>query len=635
MQRASFETVSLSWEPAGNSAETPYEVTMWDEDDTATIYTPVPFADNHTSTFTTITSLSPNKYYDFRVQAKNGAGIVTGYSNVQTTITVANIANLGGTALSVSAINWSWDASVGDPGYEIYAVTGSRPQDAVFLGSSTVASYTQTDVEGVGLSTNTSYGVRVNAYKNYYGPVRGPYSFAKKVYTLAAQPLAGVPSAFTSVSTGGFVVNWIANGNPSSTSYIVEGAREPTFESKTSTFTTTIMATRLNLTKLLPNTSYSFEVSAVNGDGVVSDPVNFGYVYTLAQSPLRVRPTAVTMSGVTLNWDPGENPLTTIYEVRGSTVSLISGPFISPTPLPFSQYHTSNTFSMGGLLTGTSYYFDVAARNRASPPVVTGRTQCVPAAFTLPGPDSAPPGSVGGTSDPQQDAVIEGTLPNNRWVSLSIPAGAFSSQTSIAISSWSPGSPIITNPCGYQIGSPLHPLEVAIFAQDGAQPDVPVTLTLKYDGESPGETHESTRIGLDIAKLVLARYNPVSGQCLPLETRIDTGLRTITATLDHFSVFQLMMKTAASNLSAVRVFPNPLYINRGPNLMTIDNMPASAKVRIYTLSGDKVWEGTASSTGDIHWRGVNTSGFTVGSGIYLGVIDSSAGKKVVKIAVER
>lgn len=634
VQRASFETAMLSWNPADNSAETPYEVTMWDDDAPDTIFTPVPFTNNYTSTFTTITSLSPNKYYDFRVRAKNGAGIMTAYSNVVTTITIDSITNLGGTALSVSQINWGWDASEGDPNYEIYALTGPQPNDIVFLGSSTVASFTQTEVSGTALSTNTAYAVRVNAYKNYYGPVRGPYALGKPVYTLAAVPLPGVPAVFTSVTTGSAVINWIANGNPSSTSYTLDGSKEAVPPStKISTFTMTTMGASTSLSKLLPNTSYSMMISAQNGDGVLTDAVNLGSFHTLAQPPARVRPSAITMSGVTLEWDPVGNPLSTIYEIRGSTVSLLTGPFMSPAPLAFSQQYTSNTYSISGLLTSTTYYFDVAARNQEL--VVTGRTQCVPAAYTLAGPDSAPPGSVGGTSDPSKDVTISGTLPNNRYVSVNIPAGAFATQTAVAISSWSGGSPFITNPCGYQIGTPVHPLEVAIFSMNGVQPQVPLTLTLKYDGESAGETHESTKIGLDYSKLVLARYNALTGQCLPLETRIDTGLRTITATLDHFSVFQLMMKNPAANLSAVRVYPNPLYINGGPNLLTIDNMPASAKVRIYTLSGDKVWEGTASTTGDIHWRGVNSSGITVGSGIYLAVIDSTAGKKVVKIAVER
>jgi hypothetical protein len=171
--------------------------------------------------------------------------------------------------------------------------------------------------------------------------------------------------------------------------------------------------------------------------------------------------------------------------------------------------------------------------------------------------------------------------------------------------------------CGKQV-------EVALYSQNDSQPQEPVTMALSYGCTIP-----------DTTKLVLARYNPVSGQCLPLETNIDPGNRTITATLNHFSVFKLMLKNAATDLNSIVVFPNPFRPNRGNGFVTINYLPASAKVRIYTLSGDKVWEGTAASTGIIIWKGVNKSGQLVASGVYLAVIDSSAGKKVVKLAVER
>ena len=175
-------------------------------------------------------------------------------------------------------------------------------------------------------------------------------------------------------------------------------------------------------------------------------------------------------------------------------------------------------------------------------------------------------------------------------------------------------------------------MEVAIFTENNAQPQEPVTLTLKF-GQDP-DTAKNDIIN-KASQLVMARYNPVSGQCLPLETRINIGERTITATLNHFSIFQLMVRTAATSLANVIVYPNPFYANRGQGFVTIDRLPSNAKVRIYTLSGDKVWEGSAGTTGVVIWRGINKSGNLVASGVYLAVIDSSAGKKVLKIAVER
>ncbi|MCK5582633.1 MAG: T9SS type A sorting domain-containing protein, partial [Elusimicrobiales bacterium] len=200
--------------------------------------------------------------------------------------------------------------------------------------------------------------------------------------------------------------------------------------------------------------------------------------------------------------------------------------------------------------------------------------------------------------------------------------GSFAGATSIAISSSA------INRCGYLIDG--KPLAVAIFSKNAVQPQVPITLTLDY---STAEAND--KITANEKKLVLARYNPVSGQCLPLNTTVNVGVRTITASLNHFSEFQLMLKTAAANLNNISVYPNPFYINRGQGFITIDNIPAGSKIRIYTLSGTKIWSGTATSTGLITWNGVNKHNELVASGIYLCVIDSSAGKKIIKLAVER
>jgi len=214
-------------------------------------------------------------------------------------------------------------------------------------------------------------------------------------------------------------------------------------------------------------------------------------------------------------------------------------------------------------------------------------------------------------------------------VAMSIPAPTFAAATAIAISTSA------QNPCSYTVGG--TPIEVAVYSMNSAQPQAPVTLTLGYNA-----LESNTAIDTNRQNLVLARYNPVSGVCLPLETVINTGLRTITATLNYFamtgynsSIFQLMLKTAPTDLSNVVVYPNPFYVNRGQGFVTINNIPASSSVRIYTLSGVKVWEGKAATTGLLVWKGQNKDGFVVASGIYLAVIDSSAGKKVLKLAVER
>lgn len=623
VRAASFETALLEWTRNNNSDLTAYEVSMSPVktpkfSDPLTISTPVPFSVNYMSTSTTVDQLSANQLYDFRVRAMNGAGQVTAFTTPASTITISGVNNFSGQALSSATIGWSWDASVGATYYEVYDVT-SGSATAVMIASTTTNSLTQT-----GLSANRQYYAVVSAVNDTsgFGPIRGPLSPPVGVYTLTVAPLPATPNVFSNVSTGSLTANWITNGNSSWTVYNIA------ITSATGVSTTTTIDNRISFAGLAPNVKHTVTVTPYNGDGIAGSTLDLGSKYTLAKVPASLAATDISMSGIQLEWDPDGNSAATIYEVRSSTNEFFANPIT--THKAFSAAATDTSLFVSGLLTGTSYYFDVAACNGeglltgCTGVGVTARKRAV-AAFTLAGPAGAPAGSVGGTSNPAANTTITGVLPNNRTVSIGIPAGAFATATAVAISSSA------TNPCGYLAGG-TTPVEVAIYTQNGAQPQEPVTLTLKFD-------QDPTLVKNDIinkaGQVVLARYNPVSGQCLPLETKVNVGERTITATLNHFSVFQLMVRTAASDLSGVLVYPNPFYSNRGQGFVTIDRLPANSKVRIYTLSGDKVWESSAGSTGVVIWKGVNSSGSLVASGIYLAVVDSSAGKKVLKLAVER
>lgn len=620
---ASFETAKMEWARNNNSENTPFEVSMSPVktpkfSDPLTISTPVPFSVNYMSTSTTVDQLSANQLYDFRVRAMNGAGQVTAFTTPASTITISGVNNFSGQALSSATIGWSWDASVGATYYEVYDVT-SGSATAVMIASTTTNSLTQT-----GLSANRQYYAVVSAVNDTsgFGPIRGPLSPPVGVYTLTVAPLPATPNVFSNVSTGSLTANWITNGNSSWTVYNIA------ITSATGVSTTTTIDDRISFAGLAPNVRHSVTVTPYNGDGIAGQKLDLGGKYTLAKVPASLSATDISMSGIQLEWDPDGNSAATIYEVRSSTNEFFANPIT--THKAFSAAATDASLFVSGLLTGTSYYFDVAACNGEGMLTgctgvgVTARKRAV-AAFTLAGPSGAPAGSVGGTSNPAANTTITGVLPNNRTVSIGIPAGAFATATAVAISSSA------TNPCGYLAGG-TTPVEVAIYTQNGAQPQEPVTLTLKFDQDP---TLAKNDIINKAGQVVLARYNPVSGQCLPLETKVNVGERTITATLNHFSVFQLMVRTAASDLTGVLVYPNPFYSNRGQGFVTIDRLPANSKVRVYTLSGDKVWESSAGSTGVVIWKGVNSSGSLVASGIYLAVVDSSAGKKVLKLAVER
>jgi hypothetical protein len=611
---ASFTTATLEW-ASTNSPATTFEVSMCagsNFSNPVLISTPIPFNLSYTSTSTVVDRLLTNTRYFFRVRAKNGAGIPTNFypsfANPISTLTVADIGSLIGTATSSSTINWAWNSAAGADYYEIFDVTLDSA-NPVYVGSTTFTDYTQK-----GLGANRPYAIVARAVNNDPDPVYGPVSGSGFVYTLAGTPAPDPANIFTLVSTGSFTANWLTNDNSTWTVYGLAISTSNLYLSSGTVYTTTLGGSN-NFSKLAANFRYFVKVAAINGDGIATDAVSLGSKYTLARPPAEVTPSTVELSGVTLTWSQNNNTPGTVYEVRGTTDTFTG---LVTTYLPFGDLYTGAAHQMSGLLTSTTYYFDVTARNGEG--ILTSRTQAVPAAFTTRGPSGAPSGSIGGVSSPSSQVTISGTLPNNRAVTLTVPARSFPAPTAIAISS------SVTNACGtYMVNS--RTVEVAVYTQDNVQPEEPVTITISYDGFIVPSS--------DIYSLVLARYNPVSGQCLPLETKIDTGLKTITATLNHFSVFQLMLRTAASNLSDVLVYPNPFKPNRGHGFVTIANLPASAKLRVYTLAGTKVWEGTAGTTGIIIWRGVNDSGNQVASGVYLAVVDSSAGKKVLKLAIER
>ena len=625
---AGFNSASLAWNTNGNSANTAYEVTYCPNSDflnTSDIRTAVYFSKNLTSSFTVVSALTPNVEYYFRVQARNGAfapsfsygdgGVDTAFSNSVSTLTVASIINLEGVATSSVAVVWSWTCSDSKPAdfYSIYDVTADTNAPSL-LGVSYTPSYEQ-----INLSPNMRYRIRVVASVNgTYGPLSGPASDSGFVYSLAEPPAPGVPAGIIA-STNSMVARWQTLGNSSMTVYSVQLSTASDFSYGITTIS--VVGSSAVFSGLTPNVLYYAQVKAVNGDGMPTTPaiISLGHRYTLCAPPANVRVSTISMSGVTLTWDQNGNADNTYYQVCATTQSSFDVSF--STIVEFRKYYYGRSLSLNGLLTDTDYRFNVEARNGDG--ADSGRTLVSPApVHTSPGPAGAPAGCIGGASSPSSDVTFSGLLPNGRYVEMNVPSGAFPASTGLAISSSS------ANRCSQSI--PL--VALSVYSQNGLQPETPVTLKLNY---TMLEANGLNGIAVNAQHIVLARYNPVSGECLPLDTQLDTGNRMVTATLNHFSDFQLIVKPSVSDLASVRVYPNPLYLNRGNGYATIEPVPANSKIRIYTLSGDKVWEGSGGSTGVIIWRGVNKSGQQVASGIYLAVIDSTAGKKTLKVAVER
>jgi hypothetical protein len=644
---ASFDTVELEWDANGNNPDyTPYqlEVSTYSGFDEYAIA--MDFVNNYKKTNLTIRNLEPNNRYYFRVMARNGNGIPTlydsqYYTSPVSTITVGNITGLSGMPLTTQSIKWSWNKSGGATGYEVWRyltkiepILKTTTDVSVFLSSTTYPYFTQ-----LNLSTNTAYQVKVRSYKKdpatYNELVMGPFSISEPVYTLAAVPAPASPNVYSEVSTGSFKVNWVSNGNDLdayttgvvNTSYRLEVSRDPAFLELSSFDITPDTSSPINIsyvvTGLKPNYRYYSRVYAINKAGHTTDtPADLGSKYTLANAPLNVFVASVSVSGVRVGWDPGENSEETIYELRTTSMSFET-PYIS-TPIPFSKQYVDTEYLVNGLWLKTTYYFDVAAMNKEGKE--TARIQTMTPAVTLGGPGEAPSSSILGLTDPENNVEISGKLSDGRSVVLSIPSDSFKTQQPIAVAR------LYDNKCGFTFGGST----IAFGIYSNEQPYVPMTFEFNYFYDEAINSSNPPDINSNISRVTLARYNPLTGQCLPVKTEINTGLRTITAIVNHLSVYQLIMVTPPTDLSNVKVFPNPFYPNRsGEGFITITGLPDKTTLTFYTLSGQKVYDTRADSTGIAYWDGMNSKEGKVASGIYLCVIKSPYGKKTIKIAIER
>lgn len=142
-------------------------------------------------------------------------------------------------------------------------------------------------------------------------------------------------------------------------------------------------------------------------------------------------------------------------------------------------------------------------------------------------------------------------------------------------------------------------------------------------------------VSLDERRLVIARYEEVARVWVPLVSTPDPANNRVVALTNHFSTFQVMQASPASALDSVTVFPNPLRPALGHSVMTFSQLPAEARIRIYTLVGEKVKDLTANASGMASWDGTNQSGAKVASGVYFVLAQGVGQDRTFKVAIQR
>ncbi|MDD2772835.1 MAG: kelch repeat-containing protein [Elusimicrobiales bacterium] len=651
-----FNQARLNWSPNGNSGLTPYEINVsltgsmtpthgTTPDEIAfevSASTPIPFSQLHTSTAATLTNLVPGITYYLRVSARNGAGVVTGFccedpSNPGvyfSTRTVGSPQNITGTPSSISAIRWAWEQVGGADSFSIFN------SSMVLIATMTATATPFFDYTG--LATNTPYSIFIQASTHTAsGIVYGNQVPSPTVYTLADTPQSAwvysIPSV--SVTTSTMTGFWSPNSNPGGTVYTLEVS---TSDFKAILETVIVIQPPLGANyvsgtttpDLTPNTKYGMRVTAQNGDGLktVSVLLTSG-TYTLAQTPLVSSFLAdqVTASSLRLTWSASSNPSNTPYNIQMSSTG---APGSFSDAVPFSSNLTQSTYTITtGLLSATSYWFMVRARNGDNTDTSAISLANVGGyVLTLGGPGGTLAHSIVGLAG---SGVISGTFPDGRTLRLDIPSGAFADpSTEISISEISGDACGTSNIClNGAVAAPCP--ELQMFSTSNRQPQLPVGLQFSYHTSVTNDELGPT-FGSNKEYAVLARKTDAA-ECMPLQTGVSTAARLITSSLNHFGyTFQVVRPAESSALPEQKdIYPNPFYPNRGDGYVTFNKLPMSTSIRIYTLSGDKIWEGSKNSISPLIWNGKNQAGEMVASGIYLAVLDGAGSTKVLKVAVER
>ncbi|MBI5883568.1 MAG: T9SS type A sorting domain-containing protein [Elusimicrobia bacterium] len=241
---------------------------------------------------------------------------------------------------------------------------------------------------------------------------------------------------------------------------------------------------------------------------------------------------------------------------------------------------------------------------------------------------AAPGGQVStGTATIELVAGSSGTatiqLVSGSSVSVDVPLGAFADSTSL----------LLTIPADSTL--PIFPtglnwattgLTISINTSDGQQPLVSIPVTMSYTAADVA--------GLKPNNLRMARYDAAAGWKV-LASTVDTVRRRVTAFTDHFSLFTLVA-VSPGDLSQGFAYPNPFRPSKGHTNIKFANLPASARIRIYTARGRLLKELDADTVGQVlAWNGTDNDGRSLPSGVYLAVFESEGKKRTVTFTVQR
>ncbi len=330
-----------------------------------------------------LTSLTPNTTYYFRVVATNSAGTTSGAILSFTTGTATGTAPVATTqaATAVTSTTATLNASVNPEGSAttVNFVYGTSPT----LASGTTTTTAQSIGAGTsavavaaplpGLASNTTYYFRVVA-TNSAGTTSGAIlSFTTGNFATA--PIATTMAA-TALTTTTATLNASVNPEGSATTALFVFGTDPALAAGTFSTNSVSLGSGASpttftgsLTSLTPNTTYFFRVVATNSAGTTKGAILSFATGTSVTAPVATTEdaTSVTSFGGRLN--ASVNPdkgATSVLFVYGTDPDLASDTFsTSAQSIGAGASAVAVTGPLTGLDPDTTYYFQVVATNSA------------------------------------------------------------------------------------------------------------------------------------------------------------------------------------------------------------------------------------------------------------------------------
>ena len=320
---------------------------------------------------------------------------------------------LTATAVSGTQIDLSWNAPANDGGQPITGYQLQFSEDGTSFENIEGPATNEPTTNGATtyshseLMPGTTYSYRVAAVNSAGTSAYYPAA-TKPVVSGTTHDVPDAPTALTATAVSGTQIDlsWNApasDGGQPITGYQLQFSEDGTsfenIEGPATNEPTTNGATTYSHSELMPGTTYSYRVAAINSVGtgtyhpVATEPVVSATTHNVPDAPTALTATAVSGTQIDLSWNApasdGGQPITG-YQLQfsedGTSFENIEGPATNePTT------NGATTYSHSELMPGTTYSYRVAAINSvgtgtyhpvATEPVVSATTHNVPDAPT-------------------------------------------------------------------------------------------------------------------------------------------------------------------------------------------------------------------------------------------------------------